>query len=64
MLLVVAPFDHRYDVPNVAVNVTLPPVHNAVEPDGVMVALPALKTVTTVATLVAEQPLLLVTRTV
>jgi len=47
-----------------AVNTTLPPAHIAVGPDAVILALPALNTVTLTAALMAEQPLLLVTLTV
>jgi len=35
---VVAPLDHKYDAPPVAVSVTLPGVQNVVGPDGVIVA--------------------------
>lgn len=38
---VVAPFDHEYDEPALAVSVTLPGVQKAVGPDAVMVALAA-----------------------
>jgi hypothetical protein len=34
---VVAPFDQRYDVPAVAVSVTLPPLQKVVGPPGVIV---------------------------
>ena len=37
MLAVVAPFDHKYVVPELEVKVTLPPAQNVVGPPGVMV---------------------------
>jgi hypothetical protein len=43
---VVAPVDHRYDVPPLAVRVRLPPVQKVVGPDGVMVAVGSALTVT------------------
>lgn len=53
---VVAPVDHKYDVPVLAVNVTLPPGQNVVGPPAVMVAVPPAVMVTLVAAEVAEQP--------
>jgi hypothetical protein len=50
MAAVVAPVDHRYVVPALEVNVTLPPVQNAVGPPAVMVGVAgSALTVTTVA---------------
>lgn len=62
MLLVVAPLLQRYDVPVLAVNVTLPPVQMVVEPLAVMVAVGLVVMVTAIGNEVAEQePLLTVT---
>ena len=61
---VVAPVLQRYDVPVLAVNSTLPPEQNVVDVAGVIVAVGKALTVTTVAVLVAEQPLDPVTVTV
>jgi hypothetical protein len=60
---VVAPFDQRYDVPALAVSVTDPPAQNVVGPPTVIVATGFAFTVTVVAALVAEQPLVFVTVT-
>ena len=60
---VVAPFDHRYAVPAVAVRVTLPPAQNVVGPEAVMLALTEL-TVTVAGADVAGQPIAFVTVTV
>jgi hypothetical protein len=60
---VVAPFDQRYEEPELAVSVTEPPVQNVVGPDGVIVADGSAFTVTVVAAEVALQPLALVTVT-
>ena len=60
---VVAPFDHRYVLPALAVSVTLPPAQNVVAPLDVMVAAGAGLTVTTVAAEVLLQPLAFVTVT-
>jgi hypothetical protein len=60
---VVAPFDHRYDVPLLAVSVTEPPAQNVVGPPVVIVAAGGAFTVTTVAAEVALQPLAFVTVT-
>ena len=62
MDFVVFPFDHRYELPVLAVSVTLPPAQNVVAPLAVMVAVGLFVTVTTVGADVAEQlPLLTVT---
>jgi hypothetical protein len=53
---VVAPFDHKYAVPLLAVSITLPPLQNVVAPFGVMVGTGADPTLTDVADEVAEQP--------
>jgi len=59
---VVFPFDHRYELPVLAVSVTLPPGQNDVGPFAVIVAVGLFVTVTTVGAEVAEQlPLLTVT---
>jgi hypothetical protein len=55
---VVAPFDHKYDAPLDAVNVTDPPVQKVVAPLAVIVGVGAAPTVTVVALDVAEQPVL------
>ena len=54
---VVAPFDHRYELPAFAVSVTLPPAQNVVGPPAVIVAVGVALTVTAVAAEVALQPL-------
>jgi hypothetical protein len=66
MLAVVAPVDHKYDVPADAVKVTLPPAQNVNGPPAVMVGVAgSALTVTTVADDDALwQPDALVTRTV
>lgn len=61
---VVAPDDHKYAVPVVAVSVTEPPVQNVVGPLAVMVGVGADPTVTAVADDVAEQPFICDTLTV
>ena len=53
---VVAPVDQRYEVAALAVSVTDPPSQNVVGPDGVIVGVTGVLTVTTVAALVALQP--------
>jgi hypothetical protein len=60
---VVAPFDQRYEAPLEAVNVTLPPAQNVVEPPAVMVAVGLALTVTAVAADVVLQPFAFVTAT-
>ena len=60
---VVAPVDQRYELPEFAVSVTLPPGQNVVGPPGVIVAVAAGLTVTAVAADVALQPLAFVTVT-
>ena len=46
----VAPVDHKYVVPGLEVNVTLPPVQNVVGPDGVIAGVSGkVLTVTTVS---------------
>ena len=60
---VVAPFDHKYDEPAEAVSVTELPAQNVVGPEGVIVAIGLLFTVTAVDAEVAEQPLAFVTAT-
>ena len=66
MLCVVAPVDHRYDVPALEVNVTLPPAQNVVEPPAVIVGLAgnALAVTAVAADEALWQPLALVTCTV
>ena len=59
----VAPFDHRYDVPLEAVRVTLPPAQNVVAPDAVIVAVGVGFTATLTAGAVPEQPVPSVTTT-
>ena len=61
---VVAPLDQRYELPEFAVNVTLPPGQNVVGPPGVIVAVAAGLTVTAVAAEVVLQPDAFVTLTV
>lgn len=56
MVCVVAPFDHRYAVPALAVSDTLPPWQKVVAPPGVMVGTGADPTVTEVTAEVAEHP--------
>ena len=53
---VVAPFDHKYEVPELAVKITLPPEQNVRGPLAVIVGVGALPTVTEVLVEVAEQP--------
>ena len=53
---VVAPFDQRYELPALAVSVTLLPAQNVVGPPAVMVGAGAGLTVTAVAADVALQP--------
>jgi hypothetical protein len=60
---VVAPFDHRYEEPAMAVSVTEPPAQNVVGPPAVTVAAGSAWTVTLVAALVALQPFAFVTVT-
>ena len=60
---VMEPFDHEYDVPGLAVSVTLPPAQNVVGPDAVMLAVGVVVTVTVVGAEVAEQPFESVTTT-
>lgn len=60
MLCVVAPVFHNQEEPAPAVNITEPPVHNAVEPPGVIALDGKAFTVTTVGVEVDEQPLALV----
>ena len=60
---VVAPFDHKYEVPALAVKRTLPPEQNVSGPLAVIVGVGALPTVTEVLEDVAEQPLFCVTLT-
>ena len=60
---VVAPFDQRYEEPALDVSVTEPPVQNVVDPEGVIVGVVAVFTVTEVADDVALQPLAFVTIT-
>ena len=55
---VVAPLDQRYELPALAVSVTLPPVQKVVGPPAVIVAVGSGFTVTGVAADVALQPLL------
>ncbi|MEO6486922.1 MAG: hypothetical protein ABIO78_03150 [Thermoanaerobaculia bacterium] len=52
---VIAPFDHEYDEPGLAVSVTLPPAQKVVGPDAVMLAVGVVVTVTVVGAEVAEQ---------
>jgi hypothetical protein len=53
---VVAPFDHRYDGPALAVSVTEPPAQNVVDPPAVIAGVDgAAFTVTTIGALVAVQ---------
>ena len=52
---VVAPLDHKYELPLLAVRVTLPPWQNVVAPPGVIVAVGAGFTVTVVGDDVAPQ---------
>ena len=59
---VVAPLDHRYDPPLLAVSVTLPPAQKLVGPLAAIVAVAAAPTVT-VCDALAEQPLASVTLT-
>jgi hypothetical protein len=54
---VVAPFDHRYEDAALEASVTLPGAQNVVGPDGVIVGVVAVVTVTAVGALVAVQPL-------
>ena len=61
---VVAPLLHKYEVPVLAVKTTFPPWQKVVAEPAVIVAVGSALTVTAVAELVAEQPLLLVTVTV
>ena len=56
MALVVAPFDHKYAIPVVAVKVTTLPEHKLVLPEFVMVGIAADPTVVDVIADVAEQP--------
>ena len=60
---VVAPVDQRYELPALAVSVTLPPAQNVVGPPAVIVAVGVVFTVTGVAAEVALQPLPFVTVT-
>ena len=60
---VVAPLDHRYELPALAVSVTLPPAQNVVGPPAVIVAVGAGLTATGVAADVALQPFAFVTVT-
>lgn len=60
---VVAPVLHKYDVPALAVKVTLPPEQKVVGPFAVMLAFGAAFTVTTVPVDVAEHPLAFVINT-
>jgi hypothetical protein len=63
MAWVVAPFDQRYELPALAVSVTLPPVQKVVAPLGVITAAGLALTVTAVAAEVEPQPLAFVTVT-
>src|SRR5439155_27250945 len=56
---VVAPVDHRYDAPLLAVRVTEPPGQNVVGPEAVMAGVAAVAAVTSTGTEVAEHPALL-----
>jgi hypothetical protein len=58
-----APFDHRYEEPALAVRVTEPPTQKVVGPDAETVATGRASTVTLVAALVALQPFAFVTVT-
>ena len=60
---VVAPVDQRYDEPADAVSVTEPPWQNVVSPEGVMVGVVGVFTVTLVAADAALQPFASVTVT-
>ena len=60
---VVAPVDHKYEEPVLAVNVTLPPGQKVVGPPAVIVAVPPAVIVTLVAADVDEQPCALLTVT-
>ena len=60
---VVAPFDHKYEVPELAVKRTLPPEQNVSGPPAVIVGVGAFPTVTEVLVDVAEQPPFCVTLT-
>ena len=59
----VAPFDHKYDAPALAVSVTEPPSQKVVGPLALIVAVGFAFTVTVVADDVGAQPLALVTVT-
>ena len=59
MACVVAPFDQRYEEPELAVSVTDPPSQNVVGPDGVIVAAGSALTVT-ICELVTAQPALVI----
>ena len=60
---VVAPFDQRYELPELAVSVTLLPAQNVVGPPAVIAGVGVGLTVTAVAADVALQPLAFVTVT-
>ena len=64
MALVVAPFDHKYAIPVLAVKVTTLPVHKFVLPEFVIVGMAADPTVVAVIADVPEQPPDCVTLTV